>query len=126
MAKVTIDNLDKEIERILSEYTLEVTDDLKDATKEVTKAGVKAVKAGAKSKFKGTGRYSKGWTSRLETGRLSAQGTIYNKDVPGLPHLLENGHAKRGGGRVQGRAHIKPVEVMIVEEFERKVRAAIS
>ena len=45
--------------------------------------------------------------------------------VPGLPHLLEYGHAKRGGGRVPGRAHIKPVEDKITKDFERKVRAII-
>ena len=87
------------------------------------------MRANAKSNFKISKakekNYGKGWTSQFETGRLSYQGVIYNKDLPGLPHLLEHGHAKRGGGRVDGRVHIKPVEDEIVKKFEKEVKQAI-
>ena len=123
---VPLDRLGAEIERVLEEYSTEVTDDMKDAVKEVTKAGQRAVSQGARAAFGGTGRYARGWHSKVETERLGAEGVIYNATVPGLPHLLEFGHAKRGGGRVSGRAHIAPVEDKIVREFERKVRALIT
>lgn len=112
------------IQNILSEYGDEIDKCVSDAVKDVTKAGANAVKQEAKSKFGGTGEYAKGWTSKVENGRTGSEGIIYNKK-PGLPHLLEKGHAKRGGGRVAGREHIKPVEEQIVKEFEGKVKAQI-
>lgn len=33
---------------------------------------------------------------------------IYNKDKPWLVHLLELGHGKRNGGRVDARPHMRP------------------
>lgn len=119
---IPVDQLTRSIEKILSEYSGDVQTDVNEAVKKVSMAGAKAVKASARSSFGGTGKYAAGWTSKAETGRLSAQGVIYNKDTPGLPHLLENGHANRGGGRTPGRAHIKPVEEKIVKDFEERLR----
>ena len=123
MAKrVGLDKLSDEIEQILDDYKDQVNEGVRDAVVAVTKAGAKAVKSGARSKFKGTGEYAKGWTSRVDRkDRLTTEGVIYNKDLPGLPHLLEHGHANRGGGRTAGREHIKPVEEMIAKQFEAKV-----
>lgn len=123
--KVPLDKLQSEIDKIMDEYKDQVTNGVLDAVEAVTKAGVKAVKAESRSKFKKrTGEYAKGWSSKTEKGRLSAQGVIYNKHY-GLPHLLEYGHANRFGGRTPGRAHIKPVEEKINKEFEEKVVKAI-
>ena len=73
----------------------------------------------------GTGKYAEGWTSRVETDRLSATGTIYTGKLPGLPHLLEHGHAKRGGGRVPGRVHIAPVEKILESAFMRAIQTKL-
>lgn len=123
--KVPIDRFSEEIERILREYGIQTQAAIDEATKVLSKKGAQAVRAQAKSTFGGSGDYAKGWTSRWEGGRVSAQGVIYNHDIPGLPHLLENGHANRGGGRTPGRMHIKNVEEKIVKEFEQKVKNAI-
>ena len=117
MARVTVDNLASAIEDILEQYEGDVENLNAETVKEVVKLGVKAVKSNS-GVFGGTGKYASGWTSQVETGRMSAQGTIYNKKVPGLPHLLEHGHAKRGGGRVPGRVHIAPVQ----DEIEKALR----
>lgn len=117
---ITADNLPDEIARIMDRYTAEVNGHVKEAVSAATKAGVKAVKSGAAAQFDGTGRYAEGWTSRLETGYFSAQGIIYNQDIPGLPHLLEHGHAKRGGGRVPGRVHIAPVAEILEASFYKR------
>lgn len=124
--KVPLERLADTITKVLDEYTQDVTMTVKDVSKRLTKEGTKAVKAGARSTFGGTGKYAAGWTSQFETGRFSAQGIIYNEKVPGLPHLLENGHAKRGGGRVAGRAHIKPVEEQISQAMIEAVERDIS
>lgn len=116
------DKLAKEIDKILEKYGDDVKANVTEITKEFAKKGAKAVSASAKQNFGGSGKYAAGWTSRFESGRVSAQGTIYNKDTPGLPHLLENGHAKRGGGRVSGRPHISPVEEQLVKEYYEAVK----
>lgn len=122
---ITIDNLPGEISRILNKYAGEVESKTKEAVVAATKAGVKAVKSGAAANFGGTGKYAEGWTSRVETDRLSATGTIYNGKLPGLPHLLEHGHAKRGGGRVPGRVHIAPVEKILESAFMRAIQTKL-
>ena len=120
-----VDGLAAEIESILEEYKDKINDGVQDAVEAATKAGVKAVKQEAQSMFNGSGKYAKGWSSRVEKDRLGAHGVIFNKSVPGLPHLLEHGHANRGGGRTPGRVHIKPVEDKITKEFEKKVVSVI-
>lgn len=123
--RIPIDRLSAEISKILTEYGEDVQENIDEAAAKVTKAGVKAVRGNARSTFDGSGKYAKGWTSKFEKGRLSSQGIIYNGQVPGLPHLLEHGHANRNGGRTAGRVHIAPVEQKIVEDFEKAVKEAI-
>lgn len=123
--KVKADKLDTAIRKALQEYAEDETVSIKVLSRTFAKKGAQAVKNAAKSTFGGTGEYAKGWTSTFEEGRYSAQGIIHNKAVPGLPHLLEHGHANRGGGRTPGRVHIAPVEEKLVSEFEKAVRAEI-
>ena len=125
MAKKTaLEALQADIGKILEEYGEEVAKGAEEAVMAVSKAGVKAVRANARSTFRGQ-KYASGWTSQLETNHYSAQGIIYNSKVPGLPHLLEHGHAKRGGGRVPGREHIAPVEQEIIATFEEEVASRL-
>lgn len=122
--KITADNLGEAIAEILEEYGDEVQKDMDDVVKDVGKAGVKAIKS-ASGVFGGTGKYRKGWTSQTDTERYGSTVTIYNR-TPGLPHLLENGHAKRGGGRVPGKTHIAPVEQELIKQFEEQIEKAVS
>lgn len=123
--KIPIDRLSAEINKILTEYGEDVQRDVDEAAAKVTKAGAKAVKSNSRSTFGGSGKYASGWTSKFEKGRLSSQGIIYNATVPGLPHLLEHGHANRNGGRTPGRSHIAPVEQKVIEDFTREVEKRI-
>lgn len=123
--KAPSDRLASEIKGILAEYQVSVTEEVREAVKKVTSAGAKALRAESKRAFGGSGRYAKGWKSRLVTGARTKQGIIYNADVPGLPHLLEYGHANRNGGRTPGRIHIKTIEDQIVNEFEKEVVSGI-
>lgn len=122
--RVTTDTLGEVVKELLEDYDVSVTEEMKEAVKRATKEGVKVVRANSKA-FGGTGRYAKGWTSQVETGMTSAQGTIYNADLPGLPHLLEHGHAKRNGGRVPGRVHIAPVQEKLTEVFTNELGRSI-
>ena len=123
--KIPVDRLAAEINKILTEYGEDVQKNVDEAAAKVTKAGVRAVKGNSRSTFGGSGKYAKGWTSKFEKGRLSSQGIIYNATVPGLPHLLEHGHANRNGGRTPGRPHIAPVEQKIIKDFEEAVKNSI-
>lgn len=130
MAKLTLDNFAKEVEKILGEYSEDVKGNLDAATKQVLKQGVKLMRSESQATFGTTNKrdqkYAKTWTTQFETGRFSTQGYLYNTQA-GLPHLLENGHVSRNGtgrtnGFVKGRTHIAPVEKEIVEAFEREVK----
>lgn len=122
--KVTIDSFDKEIEKILSEYGDEVSKNLDSITKQIGQKGAQLLRNESKSSFGGTGKYARGWTYQVQEGRLYTKVTIYNR-TPGLPHLLEYGHAVILGGRVygdySGKVHIQPVEEKVVKEYEREV-----
>lgn len=122
--KVTIDNLASEVEKYLNEYKGEITDNLDEITKKVGRMGVQALRTESRAKFNGKD-YASGWTSKAENTRLYTTVTIYNGKLPGLPHLLEFGHAiVRGGrtvGEVKGRSHIEPVEKEITSTYEREI-----
>lgn len=124
--KAPADRLSAEIRSILDEYAVEVTGNVSEAVKKVTRAGAKALRAESRQTFpNGTGRYAKGWKSKLDTKKRTAQGVIYNADLPGLPHLLEYGHANRNGGRTPGRVHIKTIEEQVVKDFTREVESGL-
>lgn len=53
------------------------------------------------------GGYKKAITFRTLRTKHGVEGHIYSRK-PGLPHLLEKGHAKSGGGRTRAIKHVKP------------------
>ena len=123
--KVTLENLGDAISDILQEYAGDISRNIPEITERVGKEGVKAVRNNARSKFKGTGKYARGWAADVEHKRLSTTVTIYNRTLPGLPHLLEHGHANRNGGRTSGRVHIAPVEEKLVKKYEKEIIHAL-
>jgi hypothetical protein len=123
MANVTIDNLADEIMKGLKEYADIVTDDLK---KSVRKAGNAVRKEIAASAPKDTGAYAKSWSvKKTKETSNSLELTVHSKNRYQLAHLLEYGHAKRGGGRVSARPHIAPAEESAVKELENDIKKAL-
>ena len=116
--KVSIDEMDKAIEKELTDYKDLATDDLKKAVK----SAAKTVKQDIQEKAPVlTGRYRDSWkiTKTEETTDklvLTVHAGRYQ-----LTHLLEHGHAKRGGGRVAAIPHISPAE----EEGEKQLEEDI-
>ncbi len=113
-------DLDKAVKDTLSQYGEVAIEATKEAVAEVAKESAKKLKS---SSPRGrTGKYAKGWTSKVETGRVSANATVYGKSgTYQLAHLLEHGHAKRGGGRTTPIQHIEPVEQWAVEEALQRI-----
>ena len=121
--KVSIDNMADEIMKELDDY-METTDEAVDqAVKNVSKNTRSMVKSLSPHK---SGDYSKGWTVKKEVDRANKHiVTIHNRKKPGLTHLLEKGHAKRNGGRVEGKPHISIAEEYAVREIESEIRRKI-
>lgn len=55
----------------------------------------------------GNWKYGEHVTYRTLRLKKGIEGHIYSKK-PGLPHLLEKGHAKIGGGSTRAYPHVKP------------------
>lgn len=114
MAKVTLENFSETIQKIIDEYGEEVDKNLDEV---VNKTGQKAVQllrstSPVDEHSPQSGAYKKGWRlqkSEKAKSRLFHTAIAYNVH-PGLPHLLEFGHALRQGGRAPAVPHIKKVE----------------
>jgi len=116
---IKVDDLAGEIVLAVRTYTEEVGAAIEEAVKETARALAADLRETSPKK---TGEYAKGWTARKEgPGKY----VVYNKKKPQLTHLLEHGHAKRGGGRVEGRPHIGPAVDKHIPAMERRIEQII-
>lgn len=123
MPNVEIDNLASEIMKGLQEYKDLATDDMKKAVRKAGKSVRKDIRANAPKK---TGAYSKSWSIKTtKENSDSLELTVYSKKKYQLAHLLEKGHAKRGGGRTKAMPHIAPAEERAVRELESDIKRAL-
>lgn len=100
--------------KIVEEYEQDLGYTVEDVVKRSAQKGLSALRASSAARI--NEKYARNWTWTWDTvgRRLNPTAVIYSK-VPGLPHLLEHGHALVNGGRYPGKPHIAPVE----EEIER-------
>ena len=120
---IQIDELADVINEGLKEYADLATEDVKSAVRKSAKAVKDQINGSAPVR---TGRYAKSW--KVKTTAESANGleqTVYSPNRYMLSHLLEKGHAKRGGGRVRAIPHIAPAEEMGIEMFEGLIEKAL-
>ena len=117
-------NLERAMRDILQDYSVEVAKAAEEAVTEVSKEATKKLR---QTSPKRKGRYAKGWTGKVEKTATTVEATVYGKTgTYQLAHLLEHGHARRGGGRnVDGIVHIKPVEEWAISEVEKRIREKV-
>lgn len=118
------DFFERSMQRILGEVKAEIGAKTPQAVRASTQLARREVKANAPVR---TGRYVAGWATRTKRDSSNSySGVVYNREVPGLPHLLEKGHAKVGGGRVQAREHIAPAAEHAFQDFERRINEVVN
>ena len=119
----TVDEMAVAISKCLDEYKDLAADEMKKAVRKAGKTVKADIKANAPRK---SGRYKDSWkTKTLSENSSSLSLVVYSKDRYMLAHLLENGHAKRGGGRVEGKPHIKPAEEKGIKQLEDDIAQAL-
>ena len=121
--KVSIDQLADEVNEQLQEYNKLSAEVVKTA---VTKAGNAVKKDIGANAPKKTGRYAKSWrTEKTKETSTELQVTVYSPSRYMLAHLLEHGHAKRGGGRVRAIPHIAPAEEAAEETLRKDIERGL-
>lgn len=121
--KVSVDELAAAVEEELTKYRDLAADDMKKAVKKAGKTTKEDINSSAPVR---TGRYAKSWRAKVmsETSE-SIELTVYSPSRYMLAHLLEHGHAKRGGGRVRAIPHIAPAEEHAISELEHDIEFAL-
>lgn len=119
MIRIEPAGLSKVIEQELNTYQKQSVEQVREVVMQVTDEAVQELK---RRSPKRTGKYARGWkaTATKDTNTSLVQ-KIHNR-ISSLTHLLENGHAKQNGGRVEGIKHIAPVEEAVIKKLESKLR----
>ena len=122
--KVRIEQLAQAVNEQMQEYAALSADVVKKAVK---KAGNSVKKDIAETAPQRTGRYAQSWkTKKTKETSQELEVTVYSPSRYRIAHLLEHGHAKRGGGRVRAYPHILPAqekaEQELMEDIERGIR----
>lgn len=123
MAGIPVSGLADAIVQELAAYRQEVTDGLKQEVKAAAKECREDIRQNSPVL---TGRYRKGWQDKVAyEGDEDIRVIVRNRTDYQLTHLLEHGHAKAGGGRVEGRPHIGPAERRAEEKLMKRVKVVV-
>jgi hypothetical protein len=121
---VSIDEMDNAIMEELEKYADLATDELKAAVKETAASVRKDIQSGAPVD---TGKYKKSWSVKnVREDSESIELVVHSRNRYQIAHLLEHGHAKRGGGRVAAKPHIASAEQRgnekLMQTIEQKLK----
>lgn len=105
MVNVSVEQLADTITDAVREYTEDVSKAVEEKVDEVAD---KVLQEAISLSPKRTGSYAKGFKKTKADEKGKAKRIIWNKKHYRLVHLLEFGHAKRGGGRVPAYPHLRP------------------
>ena len=115
-------NFAETIAASLQQFSDEKTKEIKDIITDKSKELASNIKRDSPRRKTNGGKYAKGWIATKDyENNLNIQYTIHNKTDYQLTHLLENGHALRNGGRVEGIPHIAPNCEKIEKEIDEEI-----
>ena len=121
--RIQIDQLADAVNEQLEEYSRLTAQTVKTA---VTKAGNSVKNAIRDTAPERTGKYAKSWrTKKTKETSTELEVTVYSPSRYMLAHLLEHGHAKRGGGRVRAIPHIAPAEEAAEEQLMKDIERGL-
>ena len=120
---VNINDMADVIMQGLNEYAELATEDMKEAVKHASATVRNDIKANAPAD---TGKYAKSWTAKKvrETSQTLTM-VVHSRNRYQLAHLLEYGHAKRNGGRVEGKVHISSAEQHGIRQLQEEIERAL-
>lgn len=122
--RVSVDQMADAIAQSMSEYAELSNETMKKSVTEVGQSVKKDIQGGAPVK---TGRYKKSWAvQKVQENANTLVVAVHSRDRYQIAHLLEHGHAKRGGGRVAAIPHIAPAEQRGAEELVSKIERGLS
>ena len=122
--RVSVDGMAEAIAQSMEEYADLSNEVMKRSVTEVSRSVKKDIQVNAPVR---TGKYKKSWAAKkMQENANSLTMVVHSRDRYQIAHLLEHGHAKRGGGRVQAVPHIAPAEQRGAEELTEKMERGIS
>lgn len=122
--RVRVDQMADALAHTMAEYADLSNEVMKECVTEVSQSVKKDIQGGAPVK---TGKYKKSWAAKkVKENANSLTMSVHSRDRYQIAHLLEHGHAKRGGGRVQAMPHIAPAEERGEQELAAKIERGLS
>ena len=122
-SKIGVGDLSNEVMRQLNEYADLTTEGMKESVQKAGKTVQKEIKSTAPKR---TGAYSKSWAvKKTNESSRALEVTVHSRNRYQLAHLLEFGHAKRGGGRVAAQPHIAAAEEKGIQQLEQEIERCI-
>ena len=126
MAKhIKPEDLGKELKDILETYQFKSKQHINAVTDETSTELLADVRARAPER---TGKYKKSLRRTKKTSMFGTDGYVIHARSPHYrrAHLLEKGHAKVGGGRVQAYPHFEPATKAISPIYINRLKKALS
>lgn len=121
---VSIENMSTVIRKGLEEYVELTSAEVKKVVTEVSESAKNQIIDKAPVR---TGKYKKSWeATKVSETATSLTMSVHSEGRYMLTHLLENGHAKRGGGRVKAYVHIAPAEADAEKQLVSAVERSLS
>ncbi len=122
--RVHVDQMAEALARTMAEYAELSNEVMKGCVVEVSQSVKRDIQGNAPVR---TGKYKKSWAAKkVQENANSLTMAVHSRDGYQIAHLLEHGHAKRGGGRVQAVPHIAPAERRGAEELTVRIERGLS